>query len=186
MKITCGVPVYVATDRIGYVCGIRVDAVNDRVTGIIVRNDDARDWCYHLAFEQIAHTGPEAIHAYAPFAGLESFNDAGCAAELERMRYWLTTLVPEKGRDEDGGSAQFVVFANGERGEFTLAASGAVDLNRYGCGALQGVDVDARGYIDHVVIEVDETTGATAQLRPLAKRSPEEVVERAHTGVKLR
>lgn len=181
MRITCGSPVYLNNERVGYVCGLRINAAQDRVSGLVIGNGTADGSCRVLDFEHIEEADSEGVVARAALHGTAELKEITCSEEQERMRYWLSSLVPNARDEEAPVSARFTVVSERERGDFTLAADKRVSLDGCGCGSLTEAEVDAQGYVDHVVVRIDEQTGATAAMRPVPKQSRERVLERGHS-----
>jgi hypothetical protein len=177
--------VYVSAERIGTLCGLRISGEKDRVTGVVVA-DGGR--CYYLDFEQIRRVDDDGVQAFPPYDGREGVTETACDAESAQMRYWLNSLVPDRNGGHDGYELanRFVVYAERDRGQFTVTEDQELAIDACGCGMLEYVDVDAQGYIDHVTVRVDEVTAARADLRPLPKRSSEEILQRAHAGMAQR
>jgi len=190
MKILCGTTAYVDGEAIGTLCGLRINAVHDRVNGVIVRSGGTAGRCYYLAFEQIAGADEDGIQAFPPFDGREGFETVPCTAETQVMEQWLKSLVPDDpARDGTDGTGFLLMDETSREAAqealFTVPGDAGLDLNVCGCGHLEAVEVDAQGYIDHVSVQVDVATAATVQLKPLPKRHRNELIDRAHAAMHL-
>lgn len=185
MKIRCGVPVYANGEHVGNVRGVRVDAVNDRVSGVVLGPSRAAHECYELELDQIASADAESIRSDAPAEQAVKLLSTTCGEEDVRMSHWLNSLVPDTGWESSDLSARFVTFSEPDRGEFTLPGSHEVGIDSCGAGFFESIDVDARGYIESVTVRVDEKTGATVPMKPVMKRSRESLVDSAHSSLRL-
>lgn len=184
MKIRCGVPVYANGALIGNVRGVRVDAVNDRVSGVVLGPSTAEHECYELELERISSADTESIRTDTPADRAVKLLSTTCGEEDVRMSHWLNSLVPDTGWESSDLSARFVTFSEPDRGEFTLPGSREVGIDSCGAGIFESIDVDARGYIESVTVRVDENTGATVPMKPVMKRSRDSLVESAHSSLR--
>jgi hypothetical protein len=145
----------------------------------------AADSAYVLDFEQIAHVDENGVTCHGPVGSATPLAESGNGEHKERLQWWLSSLVPDYGWESSETEARFVVVAEGDRGELALPTSRPVQIDGCGCGMFEAVEVDAAGYIDHVIVRTDEVSGATARMKPLAKRSRESILETAHGSLRL-
>ena len=184
MRIHCGVPVYAQNEHVGNVRGVRVDAVNDRVTGIGLGSNEPGSECSEIELKRISASDENSIRCGEPASRAITSLPVSCGEEDVRMTHWLNSLVPDTGWETADLSARYVTFSERDRGEFTLVGSRDVGIESCGHGVLESIEVDAQGYIDSVLVRVDERTGATVPMKPVMKRSRESIVETARAGLR--
>lgn len=174
MKIRCGVPTYANGVPVGTILGFRVDAVEDRITAIVVRPNEPNATCCELDFRRVVSADNNGLWANAFPDEMAKATEQHCEQEHERLDHWLQSLVPDVDDAEEAGY-RYVVYSAIDRGTFTLSGSRDISMGRCGCGMFESAVVDTQGYIDHLTLILDNNTGATVYMRPLAKRYRDEL-----------
>jgi hypothetical protein len=174
MKIRCGVPAYANGAPVGTVVGFRVDAVEDKLTAVLVRPHEPSANCHELDFRRVVSADNSGVRADVCTDDILTAAGHHCEEEGKRMEHWLRSLVPDVDDAEEIGY-RYVVYSAADRGTFALSGSEDVALGQCGCGMFESVVVDSQGYITQLRLVLDDRTGATVYMRPLAKRSREEL-----------
>jgi hypothetical protein len=174
MKMRCGVPAYANSVPVGTVVGFRVDAVEDKLTAVLVRPHEPHANCYELDFRRVVSADNSGLRTGISADDMLTAAERHCDEERQRMDHWLRSLVPDVDDAEEIGY-RYVVYSAADRGTFALSGSEDVALGQCGCGMFESVVVDSQGYITQLRLVLDDRTGATVYMRPLAKRSREEL-----------
>lgn len=181
MRIICGSMVYGRNECIGCVVGITINSVEDRVSGFLVRelNGD-RGGCRYLPFQAIQGDNGRHLYTDLTLDRLSPFDEEECAVERSRMRHWLESLVDNLDVNGEDLERRFAVIETSDDGEFPLSTENSVAIDGCGCGRIAHIEVDASGYIETLVIRTDETAPEVRSMRPLPKRTREQVIQHAH------
>ncbi|MFW5642512.1 MAG: hypothetical protein ACOCYQ_00665 [Alkalispirochaeta sp.] len=181
MRIICGAMVYGRNETIGCVTGVTVNSVEDRVSGFLVRElNGSRGGCRYLPFEAVQ--GHDGRHLYTDLTldRIRPFDEEECAVERARMRHWLDSMVEDPGIDGEDLERRFAVIETDDDGEFPLSTENAIAIDGCGRGRIAHIEVDASGYIEMVVIRTDRSSTDVRAMRPLPKRTRDEVLRHAH------
>jgi len=166
--------VYHGAWKTGSVCGISIDAIGDRVTGIIVRDRDGSA-NYGMLFQQITEESGGRLQTNTPAARLPRITSFDDERERALLRRWVETLVENRSAEGEDPSKRFVVYDAADPKEFVLSGEKSVEIDGCGCGAIDFVDVDDQGFIRQVSLRVSRVVSEQKLFTPMKKQTREEI-----------